>query len=195
MIYLDPVGGLNAVFDKQHLVPFGEYFPFASVANSMGLSSLTGLAGRFKSGDGPRVISGRNVPDFAALICYEAIFPQYSQAGEKSPEWIVHITNDAWFGQFSGPYQHLAQARMRAIETGLPVARSANTGVSAMIDPYGRIMERLELGTAGYLDQKLPAPLENTLYSRIGEWLWMILALCLFIAALKPFLRDRSLLN
>jgi len=177
MIYLDPVGGLNAVFDKQHLVPFGEYFPFASVANSMGLSSLTGLAGRFKSGDGPRVISGRNVPDFA------------------SPEWIVHITNDAWFGQFSGPYQHLAQARMRAIETGLPVARSANTGVSAMIDPYGRIMERLELGTAGYLDQKLPAPLENTLYSRIGEWLWMIMALCLFIAALKPFLRDRSLLN
>jgi len=189
LVYLDPVGGVNAVFDKQHLVPFGEYFPLARVANAVGLSSLTGLAGRFKAGTGSRVIAGRNVPDFAALICYEAIFPQYSQADGKRPEWIVHITNDAWFGQFSGPYQHLAQARMRAIEAGLPVARSANTGVSAMIDPFGRIVESLDLGTAGYLDQTLPAPLARTLYSKLGEWLWMIFALGLFIAAFKPFLR------
>lgn len=184
LIYLDPVGGVNTVYDKQHLVPFGEYMPFASLLNRVGLSYLTGLVGRYQAGIGTRVISGRNVPNFLALICYEAIFPQYTHIGDERPEWIVHITNDAWFGQFSGPYQHLAQARIRAIEAGLPVARSANTGVSAMIDPHGNVIARLELGTAGYLDQALPAPLPRTFYNKTGEWVWSVLALLLLVSAM-----------
>lgn len=175
LLYLDPLGGLNAVYDKQHLVPFGEYMPFVDVFDRLGLSRLTGLAGRFQAGRGSRVISGRNVPDFLALICYEAIFPQHAQSDAKRPEWIVHITNDAWFGQFSGPYQHLAQARVRAIEQGLPLVRSANTGVSAVIDSRGRVVQSLPLGKAGYFDQRLPAASQPTLYGRAGEWVWIIL--------------------
>lgn len=192
MVFLDPVGGLNTVYDKQHLVPFGEYMPFANIIDRFGLSSLTGLAGRFEAGEGPRVINGHNVPNFIPLICYEAIFPQYARLRNGEAEWIVHITNDAWFGDFSGPYQHLAQARMRAIETGLPVVRSANTGVSAMIDPNGRVLKSLELGSAGYFDHHLPNAKKPTLYSRTGEWIWMVLATMLLIITFVRALRIKS---
>jgi apolipoprotein N-acyltransferase len=185
MLFMDPAGGPNALYDKQHLVPFGEYMPFAALIERIGLSDLTGLAGRFVSGQGSRVIHGKNLPDFLALICYEAIFPQYARNIDNRPEWIVHITNDAWFGEFSGPYQHLAQAQMRAIEQGLPVVRSANTGVSALIDPHGRIANELKLGTAGYFDAYLPAPLRPTLYARSGEWIWQILAVLLLIMTIS----------
>jgi apolipoprotein N-acyltransferase len=189
MLFMDPAGGPNALYDKQHLVPFGEYMPFATLIERLGLSGLTGLAGRFVSGEGSRVINGKNLPDFLALICYEAIFPQHARTIENRPEWIVHITNDAWFGEFSGPYQHLAQAQMRAIEQGLPVVRSANTGVSAMIDPHGRIINELELGTAGYFDAYLPSQLAPTLYARFGEWIWQIMAGLLLIATISLTLR------
>jgi apolipoprotein N-acyltransferase len=189
MVFLDPVGGVNTVYDKQHLVPFGEYMPFADLIDRLGLSGLTGLVGRFQAGVGPRVITGHNVPDFIPLICYEAIFPQYVRQKNGDAEWIVHITNDAWFGNFSGPYQHLAQARMRAIETGLPVVRSANTGVSAMINPYGQVIRLLELGTAGYFDHRLPAAISPTLYARTGEWVWMIIAALLLIITFLRALR------
>ncbi len=184
LLFLDPAGGPSALYDKQHLVPFGEYMPFADLIDRMGLSGLTGLAGRFVSGTGSRVISGHNVPDFLALICYEAIFPQYVRSSKNRPEWIVHITNDAWFGEFSGPYQHLAQAQMRAIEQGLPVVRSANTGVSAMIDPNGRITHSMKLGTAGYFDAHLPAAHVSTVYARFGEWIWTVIAILLLLGTL-----------
>ena len=185
MLFLGPAGGPNALYDKQHLVPFGEYMPFAALIERIGLSGLTGLAGRFVSGRGSRVIQGKNLPNFLALICYEAIFPQHARNTENRPEWIVHITNDAWFGEFSGPYQHLAQAQMRAIEQGLPVVRSANTGVSAMIDPHGRLINELKLGTAGYFDEYLPDALEPTIYARFGEWLWQLVAVLLLIIAIR----------
>jgi apolipoprotein N-acyltransferase len=184
MLFLDPAGGPSALYDKQHLVPFGEYMPFAALIERIGLSGLTGLAGRFVSGEGSRVISGQNLPNFLALICYEAIFPQYARNTENRPEWIVHITNDAWFGEFSGPHQHLAQAQMRAIEQGLPLVRSANTGISAMIDPHGRIVQQLDLGTAGYFDVYLPAASPPTVYARFGEWVWLISALMLLFGTI-----------
>jgi apolipoprotein N-acyltransferase len=189
MLFMDPAGGANALYDKQHLVPFGEYMPFAPFIERIGLTGLTGLAGRFVPGQGSRVIQGRNVPNFLALICYEAIFPQYARNSSNRPEWIVHITNDAWFGEFSGPYQHLAQAQMRAIEQGLPVVRSANTGISALIDPRGRIVDQLKLGTAGYFDAYLPASLSPTVYARFGEWLWQAIAVLLLFISIFYTLR------
>jgi apolipoprotein N-acyltransferase len=105
------------------------------------------------------------------LICYEAVFPQDVFGAPARPDFILHLTNDAWFGSFSGPFQHLAQARMRAIESGLPVLRAANTGVSAVIDPQGRVLDALPLNTEGYLDVALPQAQAQTLYARTGDWL------------------------
>ena len=162
-------GKIDAVYDKHHLVPFGEFLPFPSVFERLGLQALAQHAGRFGSGVGPSVLATESLPDFQLLICYEAIFPHEILRGERRPDWLLHITNDAWFGDFSGPYQHLAQARMRSIEFGLPLARSANTGISAMIDPYGRLVDQLELNREGFLDVRLPRALGPTLYSRLGD--------------------------
>ena len=116
------------------------------------------------------------------MICYESIFPNYSNNIESRADWIVHITNDAWFGNFSGPYQHLSQARVRAIEQGLPLVRSANTGISAIIDPYGNIISSIELNTAGYFDTILPDKIPPTLYARFGDLIWKIFFALLLLA-------------
>ena len=115
------------------------------------------------------------------LICYEAVFAHDVNAAPARPDFIIHATNDAWFGTYAGPQQHLAQAQMRAIEQGLPVARAANTGISAMIDPYGRITDSLGMGQAGYIDAALPAALLPTLYSRTGDWLAIVLLLSMLV--------------
>ncbi len=173
MVHLSQDGTLLDVYDKHHLVPFGEYMPWAVMAERAGLTALAAQYGGFSGGGGPRVLAGAGLPDFLPLICYEAIFPGDVQAGQGRPGWLVHLTNDAWFGKFSGPQQHLAQVRARAIEQGLPVARSANTGVSAMIGPHGRVLWSLPLGAPGYFDAQLPAALPPTPYARLGEWPWL----------------------
>lgn len=168
-------------YDKHHLVPFGEYMPLRPLFDAVGLG---GFVGTFARGEGAQRLSLPGVPDFQPLICYEAIFPHEILRGATRPVWLLQITNDAWFGTWSGPYQHLAQARMRAIEQGLPLARSANTGVSAMIDPFGRITASLPLGQEGFVDAPLPAALRPTLYARTGDalavgliFLWLATAL------------------
>jgi apolipoprotein N-acyltransferase len=103
------------------------------------------------------------------LICYETIFPGDVAAADGRPGWIVNLTNDGWFGISTGPYQHLQQARLRAIEEGLPVVRAANTGISAVIDPLGRIVARLGLGVEGVLDSSLPSAIAPTVYARSGD--------------------------
>ena len=103
------------------------------------------------------------------MICYEAIFPQYL-FGQDRPDWLLHLTNDAWFGDFAGPFQHLAMARLRAAEQGLPLLRAANTGVSAVIDARGQIVDALPLGETGFIDVTLPPALPRTLYSTTGDW-------------------------
>ena len=166
---LDEDGALAQVYDKHHLVPFGEYIPLASVAARLGLSGLAANGVGFAQGPGPQLLDfgplGRALP----LICYEAVFAHDVNGAETRPDFLLQITNDAWFGEYAGPQQHLAQARMRAIEQGLPLLRSANTGISAVIDPHGRITEALPLGVSGFLDAALPAPLRPTLYSRTGD--------------------------
>lgn len=186
---LNADGTTAMTYDKHHLVPFGEYLPFPAFWERFGLSALAQNAGRFAAGDGPRRLSPLGLPSFQPLICYEAIFPDEILAGESRPDWLLQITNDAWFGTFSGPYQHLAQARFRAVENGLPVVRAANTGVSAVIDPYGQIMADLPLNQDGVIDALLPAPLPPTPYARVGNlpfWLGSFIFL-LSGVALAPF--------
>ena len=167
---LGPDGTAAATYDKHHLVPFGEYIPFAGVVARLGLPGLAPLTrGGFSAGDGPHLVAAAGLPPFLPLICYEAIFPGALRAPEGRAEWLVQVTNDAWFGTASGPYQHFAQARVRAIEQGLPLARAANTGISAMVDPFGRVVASLGLDQAGYIDAVLPAPLPATPYVRFGD--------------------------
>lgn len=180
-------GAIDGVYDKYHLVPFGEYMPLQGLVKRWGFKGLAEQMGASSAfGTGPEILQSKTVLPFLPLICYEAIFPQ-SVAGPR-PEWLVQITNDAWFGERAGPYQHLAQTRVRAIEQGLPLARAANTGISAMIDPLGRITASLPLGVDGFLDVPLAKPLPPTLLARVGQW--PVIGL-IFLALLAGILFNR----
>lgn len=170
LVLLDGNGTVAGVYDKHHLVPFGEYVPLGNLAARLGLRGFAAQEGDgYSPGPGPRTLPLDGIGQALPLICYEAVFPQDVTAAPDRPDLLLQITNDAWFGAHSGPYQHLAQARMRAIEQGLPMVRVANTGISAMIDPLGRITQALPLGEAGFVDAALPAPLPPTLYARMGD--------------------------
>lgn len=180
---LNKKGEVEATYDKHHLVPFGEYIPFRkemSFIQPLALA-VSGI-GDFTPGDGVKTITLDGRPAFSPLICYEVIFPRAVVDQANRPAWLVNVTNDGWYGNSAGPYQHLAISRLRAIEEGLPLVRAANTGISAVIDPVGRMIARQPLLTAGRLDSLLPAPLSAPLYARFGNMLFYILA-GLFIAA------------
>ena len=165
---IDHDGSILSVYDKVHLVPFGEYLPFQDFLEQLGLRQLTKMRGGFIPGDRRRVLKVPGAPDVLPLICYEIIFPEAVPRGER-PGWMVNLTNDGWFGASAGPYQHLQQARIRAVEEGLPLVRAANTGISAVVDPVGRIIDSLPLGTEGVLDARLPRPTALTPYARTGD--------------------------
>lgn len=167
-------GEITGAADKSHLVPFGEYLPLQELAEKLGLQQLTGIDGGFSSAPSRVILSTKNAGPFLPLICYEIIFPgQISSANASStkqtPSWIVNITNDAWFGTTSGPYQHHRQAVIRGVEEGLPVVRSANSGISSVSDPYGRIHGLLAIGIRGKLDAGLPKAAPATLYQQFGN--------------------------
>lgn len=184
LVEITPQGTVGAQYDKFHLVPFGEYIPGGDALSRFGIRAFAAQAGfGYTPGPGPQVMQIAGLPPFQPLICYEAVFPQHMRNAAQRPQWLVHVTNDAWFGKFSGPWQHLAQARLRAIETGLPVMRAANTGVSAAIDPLGRITARLDLGQQGRIDAALPAPLPPTLWLAWGNAPAVLLALFVLAAA------------
>ena len=166
---IDHDGTILSAYDKLHLVPFGEYLPFQSTLERWGLSQLTKVRGGFIAGTRRRPIALPNAPKMLPLICYEVIFPGDIESREERPGWIVNLTNDGWFGISTGPYQHLQQARLRAIEEGLPIVRAANTGISAVIDPLGRVVTSLGLGAEGVLDSGLPLARPPTIYSRVGD--------------------------
>ena len=166
---IDHDGTFLSMYDKLHLVPFGEYLPFQSAMEKLGFVQITKVRGGFIPGDRRRTMTVPNAPRMLPLICYEAIFPGDIVPGNDRPGWIVNLTNDGWFGISTGPYQHLQQARLRAVEEGLPIVRSANTGISAVIDPFGRIIARLGLGAEGVLDSALPKPTSPTLFSRVRD--------------------------
>jgi len=177
-----------SVYDKLHLVPFGEYLPFQEWMEKLGFVQLTKVHGGFIPGARRRTMEIPNAPRALPLICYEAIFPGNVATRDDRPGWIVNLTNDGWFGNSTGPYQHLQQARLRAIEEGLPMVRAANTGISAVIDPSGRIVARLGLGIEGVLDAGLPSALPPTVYARLGD----IPAAIIVAAALLLVVRRRT---
>ena len=166
---IDHDGSVLSVYDKLHLVPFGEFLPFQNLLERLGFVQLTKVQGGFIPGTRRRAMAIADAPPALPLICYEAIFPGNVAARDDRPGWIINLTNDGWFGISTGPYQHLQQARLRAIEQGLPVVRAANTGISAVIDPMGRIVARLGLGVEGVLDSSLPAAIAPTIYARSGD--------------------------
>ena len=181
-----PDGGLLASYDKHHLVPFGEYVPFGDRAYDwFGTSAFAAQTGNaYSAGRGPQVLDlGPLLGTVLPLICYEAVFPQ-DLRGTERPDWLLQITNDAWFGTLTGPFQHAAQARLRAIEQGLPLVRVANTGVTEVVDARGRVTASLPFGTEGFLDAALPGPLPATPYSRFGEWPVLVLLAGLALAIL-----------
>ena len=175
---IDPDGTIRGIYDKVHLVPFGEYLPFQELLERLGLMQLTKVVGGFLSGDRRRAMEVAGAPKMLPLICYEAIFPAAAVPAGEQPGWMVNVTNDGWFGNSSGPYQHLQQAQLLAIAQGLPLVRAANTGISAVIDPVGRITGSLPLGVEGVLDSRLPAAIGPTIYRRYGDY--PLLALLLF---------------
>ncbi len=179
VVAIDADGAVGDVHDKAHLVPFGEYVPGG------GLLPVEKLAaGRidYSPGSGVRTVRLAGTPPYSPLVCYEVIFPGAVADAADRPDWLLNLTNDAWFGLSAGPHQHLAAAILRAVEEGLPLARAANTGISAVVDPFGRVVSRLDLGTEGVLDAPLPAPLPPTPFARFGN------ALPLFLVSLLALL-------
>jgi apolipoprotein N-acyltransferase len=174
---VDDQGEIVARYDKAHLVPFGEYMPFREI---LPLHKITPGSLDYTAGRGARTIELPGLPPFAPLICYEVIFPGAIVDEQNRPAWLLNVTNDAWYGRSSGPYQHFAIARTRAVEEGLPLVRVANNGVSGVIDGVGRVVARIDLDTVGYADLPLPAAdaPTPTLYARSGDWILLAL-LCL----------------
>lgn len=170
---IDDGGRVIATYDKVHLVPFGEYVP---LRNILPLDKITPGGSDFSAGPGPRTLVVPGLPPVSPSICYEAIFPgALVAASQPRALWLLNVTNDAWFGRSAGPHQHFASARLRAIEQGLPLVRAANTGISAVVDPYGRVIAQLALGHEGVLDSPLPAALPLTPYARLGDLSLLIL--------------------
>lgn len=172
-------GTITASYDKAHLVPFGEYFPYFldAALRGLGLRQFVHVPGGFEPGDSRKGLAVPGLPPLAATVCYEAIFPGLSRQREGEPRLILNVTNDAWFGRTPGPYQHFAQARLRTVEEGLPLVRAANTGISAVVDPYGRIVASLGLGIEDVLDSALPAPIGPTFLTKLGVTVFLILIL------------------
>jgi apolipoprotein N-acyltransferase len=185
-------GGILSVYDKLHLVPFGEYLPFQNLMEELGFEQLTKMRGGFIPGTRRRTMEVPRAPRMLPLICYEVIFPSDAMTGDDRPGWIVNLTNDGWFGISTGPYQHLQQARLRAIEQGLPLVRAANTGISAVIDPLGRIVAQLGLGREGVLDSSLPAAIPPTLYARTGNMPTIIVISIVIVLVVRRRPKRRS---
>ena len=176
LLALDNRGEVVALYDKHHLVPFGEYVPFRSV---LPIGKLTAGRTDFSPGPEPASLVLPGAPAASPLICYEVIFPGRVVPEGPRPSWLLNVTNDAWFGTSLGPYQHFASARMRAVEEGIPLVRAANTGISAVVDGYGRVIGRLGLNEVGVLDAALPRPLSGmTWYARMGNWSVAYLIIC-----------------
>jgi apolipoprotein N-acyltransferase len=181
---IDDAGSVVATYDKFHLVPFGEYMPLRDV---LPLEPVAAGALDFSAGPGPRTLRLPGLPAVSPLICYEAIFPAAVTERNDRPEWLLNVTNDGWYGKTAGPHQHLAISRVRAVEEGLPLVRAANTGISAIVDSYGRLVAYLGLGEEGVLDGSLPSPIKPTPYARFGD----LFFLCLLASGLLTVFSSR----
>ena len=192
-IAIDGAGAVAGVYDKHHLVPFGEYVP---LQNLLPISKITHGAGGYSPGPGPQTLRWPGLPPVSPLICYEVIFPGAVSNHQDAAAWMLNLTNDAWYGATAGPHQHLAISRIRAIEEGAPLVRAAYTGISAVIDPYGRVLHQIGLNETGVIDARLPPPLATsaglgrTVYARFGDGLFLVfLILGCAVACVPRYLR------
>ncbi|MFN0265182.1 apolipoprotein N-acyltransferase [Tepidamorphus sp. 3E244] len=181
---IDASGEMIAVYDKTHLVPFGEYLPMQSIMEAIGFRQLTQMPGGFDVGAQRQPISVGNLPAFLPLICYEAIFPGIVARSAPRAAFLLNVTNDAWYGDTPGPRQHLLQARLRAVEEGLPLVRAANNGISALVDARGRIVASLPLNARNVIDGNVPGAMPETLFVRLGVWPAVFILVLLFGAGL-----------
>ncbi len=182
IFFLDDLANILQFYDKSHLVPFGEYVPFRKWVP---FEKIVPIPSDFQEGTGPKTIRIPKTPALGALVCYEVIFSGRVVDKKQRPQWLVNVTNDGWYGISDGPHQHLAAAKMRAVEEGLPLVRAANTGISAVITPYGQIKSSLPLGQEGVLDETLPVPLPATLYSLFGPAIPLCLCVILLFFSYK----------
>ena len=170
-------------------MPFGEYVP---LRDWLPIDRIVAGRGDFTAGPGPRTLRLPGLPSFSPLICYEAIFPGVAVDASDRPDWILNISNDAWFGVSAGPHQHLASSRMRAIEEGLPLIRATNTGITVAFDPFGRELQRLDLDRRGTLDLRLPKPASSpTIFSLFGNVVPVLLAGLIVLVAIGSVLQSR----
>lgn len=190
LLVLGAKGDVISTYDKVHLVPFGEYMPLQGI---LPFEKLTAGAGRFTAGEQRPLIDAPGLPPFSPLICYEIIFPGKVSASNGRPGWLLNLTNDAWYGISTGPYQHFVAARMRAVEEGLPVVRVANTGISGVIDAYGRVTAKLDLGAAGVLDSPLPSSGPITPYAKFKNILPLAGGIIFIVSGLMIIRRKSAL--
>jgi len=182
LVHVKDDGEVAAVYDKHHLVPFGEFMPFGNLLAEWGIHGLASNAGQgYSAGPGAQVIDMGDLGKALPLICYEGVFARDLRAAPERADFLLLITNDAWFGKISGPYQHLDQARLRSAEMGLPMIRVANTGISAMIDATGRVTDSIPMGQADWRDAALPPALPPTLYARLGDAPMLVVFLGLMV--------------
>ncbi len=181
-------GKIAGYYDKTRLVPFGEFIPLRSLLPSF-VQKITYGSIDFSTGNGPETNKLDGISPFSPLICYEIIFPNDVVNSSTRPDWLLNITNDAWFGDSIGPHQHLAMARIRAIEYGLPLVRVANTGISALVDSEGRILAQTELNSIGKISSKLPEPIKPTVYSRYKIWIVLVITL---LVSLVPYIANKK---
>lgn len=189
IVVIDDMGGLRGSYDKSHLVPFGEYVPLRGIFS---LEKIVPISSDFKAGKGPKTLNIPNAPAVGMLVCYEILFSGRVVDSEKRPLWLLNVTNDAWYGMSAGPYQHFVAAKFRAVEEGLSVVRSANNGISAIINPYGKVISSLDLGGEGVLDSELPRPIRITFFGRFGNVFVVFLLGCIFCGVLVHFFRKNS---
>lgn len=189
-------GTLLESYDKIHLVPFGEYLPFEGFLRRFGLRNFVAIPGGFEPGVRRHALSLPGLPSVSPLICYEAIFPgAVLPATGPEPHLLLNVTNDGWFGDTAGPSQHFMQARLRSIEEGLPMIRAAATGISAVIDPYGRVLASIPLGKSGILDNFVPEPIAKTVYARYPYLAVLLVGLIMVLTLLSLREWNRSSKN
>jgi len=182
---INAAASITAQYDKAHLVPFGEYMPFSDV---LPLKKFTPGSIDLSAGPGPQTLTLDRLPPFSPLICYEAIFPGAVLDKDDRPDWLLNVSNDAWYGRSAGPYQHFAMARARAVEEGLPLVRVANNGLSGVVDAEGRVLAHTSLDAIGYDDVRLPVARTATPYFYLGDWIFAGMLLIAAIVALAPAL-------